>query len=61
MHVDRAKKLTALKALWNKTCKHDEVEPTASFIVFSTDNPYVAIYNKAVGEFYKEDTHEITM
>jgi len=28
------------KALWIKACRHDGVEPTEIFVVFSDDNPH---------------------
>lgn len=37
--------------LWKKCCEHDGIEPGASFVVFSGDNPYQGFYNTAVKQF----------
>lgn len=34
--------------LWQQMCEFDGVEPAALFVVFSKDNPFDGVYNKAV-------------
>jgi hypothetical protein len=34
-----------LKDLWNLACKHDNIEPSSKFVVFSTENPWAKKYN----------------
>ena len=34
------------KALWIKACRHDGVEPTEMFVVFSDDNPHAKRLNE---------------
>jgi hypothetical protein len=34
-----------LKDLWNLACKHDSIEPSSKFVVFSADNPWMKKYN----------------
>ena len=41
------------KAAWVSACKHDNIEPTASFVVFSDDNPFVPFYEKGLSEYQK--------
>ena len=38
-----------LKALWLKSCRHDEISPDAKFVAFSAENPYQERYNRIVG------------
>ncbi|KKN02468.1 hypothetical protein LCGC14_1117450 [marine sediment metagenome] len=40
-----------LRAIWIKSCRFDDIDPTASFVVFSTDNPYQKRYNKIMGMY----------
>lgn len=35
-----------LKDLWIKACKHDGIEPSSKFVVFSKDNPWAKKYNR---------------
>lgn len=38
--------------LWAKACNFDGVEASASFVVFSADNPFVKRYQFAVGNLF---------
>ena len=40
----------AVKQSWLKACEHDGIDPTAAFIVFSDNNPFMPFYNKAMTE-----------
>ncbi len=42
----------AAKALWEKACEHDSVELGASFVVFSDENPWVPLRDKALREYW---------
>jgi hypothetical protein len=37
-----------VKELWIAMCKHDKIDPTASFVVFSNDNPIQPLYQQAM-------------
>ena len=37
-----------LKDLWNLACKHDGIEPSSLFVVFSKDNPWAKKHNTLV-------------
>jgi hypothetical protein len=39
------------KAAWVSACKHDDIDPLSSFVVFSDDNPFVPFYEKALTEY----------
>jgi hypothetical protein len=41
------------KAAWVSACKHDDIDPSSSFVSFSDDNPFVPFYEKALTEFQK--------
>lgn len=34
--------------LWNKMCKHDNIDTKSSFVTFSASNPYAKEYNEAM-------------
>ena len=36
-----------IKAVWTKACEHDGIDPAASFIVFSEDNPFAKFVDAA--------------
>lgn len=40
-----------VKQLWEKSCEHDEIDPTAKFVVFTDDNPYIPFYNRALLQY----------
>ena len=40
----------AIRQLWVKMCEHDGIDPNASFVLFSDDNPYTPFYNNAMKE-----------
>lgn len=31
--------------LWIKACKHDGIDPTSKFVIFTKDNPWAKKYN----------------
>jgi hypothetical protein len=35
----------ARKRVWQDACKHDDIPPNSSFVVFSEDNPFVRFIN----------------
>jgi len=39
----------SVATLWAKACKHDGIDPTSKFVVWSDSNPYAASYNDAMG------------
>lgn len=39
-----------VKMLWNKMCRHDDVDPVSTFVVFSDSNPFAADYNEAMAK-----------
>ncbi len=39
--------VNTVRQLWAKCCEHDGIEPSAKFVVWSDDNPYVKFYNQA--------------
>jgi hypothetical protein len=45
------KLLLEVKRLWIASCKHDKIEPDAFFVVFSKDNPFIGLYNKAMADY----------
>jgi len=36
-----------VRAVWAKACEHDGIDPAASFVVFSDDNPFAQFVNIA--------------
>ena len=52
----KAPKLEAARAevkrLWLALCEHDNMVPSA-FVIPSSDNPFLAEYNKAMGVYQK--------
>ena len=38
-----------VKELWTLACKHDSIDQSATFVVFSDDNPWIDKYNRAMG------------
>ena len=40
------------KALWVKACEHDGIPPDSSFVVFSDDNPWVPLRDKAMRGYW---------
>ena len=38
-------------SIWLKMCEHDGIDPTATFVVFSDDNPYKVFYNSALRQY----------
>ena len=39
-----------VRRCWKSMCEHDGIDPGASFVVFSDDNPFQPYYNKALQE-----------
>jgi len=37
--------------VWEKCCKAEGIDEAADYIVFSTDNPYLAEYQRALGTY----------
>ncbi len=42
-----------VKQLWDKACEHDEIDPTASFVVRGEDNPYWRFYDIALTQYWE--------
>ena len=36
--------------LWKRCCEHENIPTDSKFVVFSDDNPFVSLYNQAVGQ-----------
>jgi hypothetical protein len=45
-----------IHSAWVSACKHDNVDPSESFVEFSKDNPFVPFYEKALAEYNKAIT-----
>lgn len=39
--------------LWKLCCKHDNVEPSGMFVVFSKSNPHQPAYQKAMSKLLR--------
>jgi len=48
--------ITEAMATWRlayaRACRHDGIEPTAKFAVFSTDNPHIAEVNQGAEQYF---------
>ena len=40
-----------VRAAWASACKHDGIDPAASFVVFSDDNPFIPFHARAMTEY----------
>lgn len=45
-----------VRACWRLACKHEEIDPSSRFIVFSKDNPVVPYYDRARQQFDQMQT-----
>ena len=44
----------ALRDNWKQACEHDGIPPDSSFVVFSSDNPYIEVRGR-IQEHYWEN------
>ena len=42
-----------VRQLWCKMCEHDGIEPNASFVIFSDDNPYQRFHDAAMNQYFE--------
>lgn len=44
-------------AVWRSACAHDGIDPEATLVVFSSDNPYTPYLNRAWERFCEAASH----
>jgi len=49
----------AVKRTWESACKHDGIDPAASFVVFSDDNPYKPFCQLAMQEYLEAKRNHV--